>query len=161
VCFIPALKTLFVIFSGHFVLFDVESRLEPLASPDKAPKRLLLPPPEDDSSRHRKSKWFVEASGQGKLIREGQRVGRIFLTPRRPTPVPGPTTPAIRTCHAWTDGSFRQSARLGWVITEDEAGSGPTIAQGVKTLGSRQTAYDTEVEVIKAALNWYQTAGSN
>jgi hypothetical protein len=44
---------------------------------------------------------------------------------------------------------------------EDDADSGPTIAQGIKTLGSRQTAYDVEVEAIEAALSWYQTADSN
>jgi len=62
------------------------------------------------------------------------------------------------TCHAWTDGSFRQSAGLRWVIAEDDVGSGPAVAQGSKTLGSKQTAFDVEAEVIAAAVCWYSTS---
>jgi len=45
-------------------------------------------------------------------------------------------------CHVWTDGSYRQSSDLGWLITADDIGTGPAIAQGAKTLRTRQTAFD-------------------
>ena len=63
-------------------------------------------------------------------------------------------TPA--TCHAWTDGSLKKSAGFGWLITMDDKGAGPTIAQGPKTLGNRQVAFDAEVAAIEAVVEWYQ-----
>jgi hypothetical protein len=80
-------------------------------------------------------------------------VERTFPLPRRPTlwTARDPNIPDIDTCHAWTDGSFRKSAGLGWVITRDDIGAGPTIAQGAKTLGTRQTAFDTEIAAIRGA----------
>jgi hypothetical protein len=88
--------------------------------------------PEDDSSRHRVSKWFTEASDSGRLVKEGENVERTFPLPRRPTlwTARDPNISDIDACHAWTDGSFRKSAGLGWVITRDDIGAGPTIDQG-------------------------------
>ena len=47
------------------------------------------------------------------------------------------------------------SAGLGWVITTDEEGAGETIAQGSKSLGTRQTAFDAEATVIEEAISWF------
>jgi hypothetical protein len=55
-------------------------------------------------------------------------------------------------CHAWTDGSYRLSAGLGWTATEDDNGNGPVIAQGSSTLRGLQVAFDAEVAAILAAL---------
>ena len=85
-----------------------EERL--LASILVVPKRLLLPPPpQGDSSRHRISKWFTAASDKGRLVRMDRRRRRIPPCPRRPTPWVCPYTP-MDVCHAWMDGSFRESA---------------------------------------------------
>jgi hypothetical protein len=54
-----------------------------LAAPENSPKRALLPPPaEDDSTRHRPSKWFRGASGDRKLVRDGQPMEHISPWPR-------------------------------------------------------------------------------
>jgi ribonuclease HI len=74
---------------------------------------------------------------------------------RRATPWATPVNPTP-TYHAWTDGSFRKSAGLGWIITEDDMGKGPAIAQGSKTLGDKQTAFDAELTAVEAALLWYE-----
>jgi hypothetical protein len=50
--------------------------------------------------------------------------------------------------HVWTDGSFRVSAGLRWVVTADDTGAGEIIAQGSKSLGTRQTAFDAEIRAI-------------
>jgi len=49
------------------------------------------------------------------------------------------------TVHAWTDGSFRKSSGIGWIVTADADGRGDAIAQGSESLGTRQTAFDAEV----------------
>jgi hypothetical protein len=41
---------------------------------------------------------------------------------------------------------------LGWIITGDNIGAGPTIAQGAKTLGTKQTAFDAEIAAITEVL---------
>jgi ribonuclease HI len=132
-------------------------------SPGRYSEEGLLPThPEDDSSRHRTSKWFSEASGTGRerLISEGENVEKTSPLPRRPTlwTARSPDIPDIDACHAWTDGSFRKSAGLGWVITGDDIGAGPTIAQGAKTLGTRQTAFDAGVAAIEDVLKWFGTS---
>jgi ribonuclease HI len=124
-----------------------------MAAPSHSPRRRLLPTsPEDDSSRHRISKWFRAAADR--LIKEGQPVERSTPCYRRATPWATPVNPTL-TYHAWTDGSFRKSAGLGWIITEDDMGRGPVIAQGSKTLGDKQTAFDAELTAVEAALLWY------
>jgi ribonuclease HI len=87
-------------------------------------------------------------------------VGRTFPLPQRPTlwTARDPNIPDIDICHTWTDGLFRKSAGLGWVITRDDIGAGPTIAQGAKTLGTRQTAFDAEIAAIKEVLKWFGTS---
>ena len=60
------------------------------------------------------------------------------------------------TCHAWTDGSLRKSAGFGWLITADDKGAGPAIAQGSRSLGNRQVALDAEVAAIEAMVEWCQ-----
>jgi ribonuclease HI len=41
------------------------------------------------------------------------------------------------------------------VITEDDIGAGPTIFQGARNPGTRQTAFDAEVAAIAEALKWF------
>jgi len=64
---------------------------------------------------------------------------------------PPDVTPA-NIAHAWTDGSFRTSAGLGYVVTLSEDGFGATLAQGSKCLGNCQTAFDAEAAAIEMAL---------
>ena len=66
-----------------------------------------------------------------------------------------PPPEGSRPLHAWTDGSFRVGAGFGWVITEDGTGAGDIIAQGSKSLGTRQTAFDAEIAAIDAVTRWY------
>jgi ribonuclease HI len=61
-------------------------------------------------------------------------------------------------CHAWTDGSFCQAAGLGWLITKDNRGEGPAIAEGARNLGGQQTAFDAEIAAIEQAVQWFLTA---
>jgi hypothetical protein len=64
---------------------------------------------------------------------------------------PAPRTtvsPNRSTDHAWTDGSFRKSADLGWVTTDDDQGAGPVLAQGSRTLRGKQVAFDAEITAI-------------
>jgi hypothetical protein len=57
-----------------------------LAAPEDSPKKALFPPPaKDDSSRHRISKWFAGASGNRKLIRDGQPLEKSTPRPRGKT----------------------------------------------------------------------------
>ena len=128
-----------------------------LAAPGGSPKRaLLLPHPEDDSSKHHIPKWFAAATGNGSLIRERQEVGGITPARRLRTHWAGqPPTPEA-TCHVGTDGSYRASAGLEWLITRDDVGTGPGITQGSKTLGNRQTAFDAEVAAIETAVDWHR-----
>jgi len=42
------------------------------------------------------------------------------------------------------------------VVTQDDQGAGPIIAQGFKTLKVRQVAFDAEITVIEEALMWFQ-----
>jgi ribonuclease HI len=131
-----------------------------LSAPEGTPKRLLLPPKAtDDSSRHRIPRWFAEASGgsQDRLIKEGRSVERSTLRARLKTPWAEPT-PGRRLCHAWTDGSFREAAGFGWVITEDNKGEGPTVADGLRNIGSQQTAFDAELAAIEKAISWFTEA---
>jgi ribonuclease HI len=88
-------------------------------------------------------------------MKEGQPVERSTPCYRRATPWATPVNPTL-TYHAWTDGSFRKSAGLGWIITEDDMGRGPIVAQGSKTLGDKQTAFDVELTAVEAALLWYK-----
>ena len=41
------------------------------------------------------------------------------------------------------------------MVTADETGAGDIIAQGSKTLGTRQTAFDVEIAAIDAVILWY------
>ena len=41
------------------------------------------------------------------------------------------------------------------MITSDETGAGDIIAQGSKSLGTRQTAFDAEIAAIDAVTHWY------
>jgi ribonuclease HI len=81
----------------------------------------------------------------------------MFTTPmaRHPTPWSSPPLSPAETCHAWTDGSFCRSAGCGFVITRDEEGTSPPIAQRSFCLGRRQTVFDAEFAGIKAALTWH------
>jgi ribonuclease HI len=64
--------------------------------------------------------------------------------------------PPEDTCHAWTNGSCRISAGMGWVATEDDGRNGSVIAQELSTLRGLQVAFDAEVAAIWAALKWFQ-----
>jgi len=84
-------------------------------------------------------------------------VERSSPCPRLPTLWSRPATRhPDRTCHAWTDGSFRVTAGFGWCVTSDDLGLGPILASSFKSLGKRQTAYDAEVSAIEGAATWYQ-----
>jgi ribonuclease HI len=135
-----------------------------LAARLDAPKRGLLPPrAEDDSSRRRMSPWFRGASGNGRLVKEGQTLERIKPLLRDRTPWAPPEEP-LEMLHARTDGSYRKSAGIGWIITSDAMGGGESLAQDFKSLGPIQTAYDAEVLAIEAAIFWFQNnriAGSS
>jgi hypothetical protein len=50
---------------------------------------------------------------------------------------------------------------LGWVITEDDQGASIAIAQGSKTLPTRQVAFDAEMTAIEEVLQWYQNSDSD
>ena len=92
---------------------------------------------------------------KGRLIREGQEVGASTPGPRLHTIRTGRYVPIHgEMCHAWVDGSFKVSAGYDWVITPDDMGAGPVIAQGYGTLGGRQTAFDAEAVATEAAINW-------
>jgi hypothetical protein len=120
-----------------------------LAAPEGTPKRLLLPPrATDDSSRHRIPRWFSEASDNNRLVKEGRRVEIGSPRVRLKTPWIKPRNGILR-CHARTDGSFREAAGLGWLITEDSKGEGSAIAEGARNLGGQQTAFDAEVTAIE------------
>jgi ribonuclease HI len=113
-----------------------------LAAPEGTPRRLLLPRATDDSSRHRIPRWFSEASAHNQLVKEGRAVenGRAV-------------------CHAWTDGSFQEAAGFGWIVTDDDRGERPPIAEGSRNIGSQQTAFDVELAVIEQAISWFQGPG--
>ena len=85
---------------------------------------------------------------------EGQEVEKSSPRVRDKT-LWSPPLEGSRLLHAWTDGSFRVSAGLGWVITADKDGAGEVIAQGNKSLGTRQTAFDAEIAAIDAVTHWY------
>jgi len=78
--------------------------------------------------------------------------GAAVLTPVKSWLLTRPLPAYTPTCHAWTDGSFRTTSGLGWVITVDGTGPGPPIAEGARCLSPKQTAFDAEVAVIEAAL---------
>ena len=114
-----------------------------LAAPDGTPKRALLPPlREDDSSQQRSSKWSARASANGHLIREGQQAKRSAPTPRLRTHWVGRRNPTPVTCYAWTDGSLRESAGFGWLITTCGLGIGPALSHGSRSIGNRQASFD-------------------
>jgi hypothetical protein len=61
-------------------------------------------------------------------------------------------------CHAWTDRSFREAAGLGWIVTPDDKGEGPSITQGTHNIGGQQTAFDAELMAIEQVVDWFQGA---
>jgi ribonuclease HI len=132
-----------------------------LSAPEGTPKRLLLPPrATDDSSRHRIPRWFAEASDNNRLIKEGRQVEISTPRVRLKTPWSKPREgQPDRTCHAWTDGSYREAAGLGWVMTRDSKGEGPNISQGARNLGGQQTVFDAEVTAIEQAVKWFLSQG--
>jgi ribonuclease HI len=130
-----------------------------LLAPEGTPKRLLLPPrATDDSSRHRIPRWFAEASDNNRLIKEGRQVE--VSTPRVRLKIPWSKPRASpHICHAWTDGSYRKAAGLGWVFTKDSKGEGPIISQGARNFGGQQTAFDAEVTAVEQAVKWFMSQG--
>jgi ribonuclease HI len=70
----------------------------------------------------------------------------------------GPRAGRQPSCHAWTDGSYREAADLGWIITQDDKGEDSPIAQGARNLGGQQTAFDAEVAAIERVICWFQSA---
>jgi hypothetical protein len=94
-------------------------------------------------------------SPRPQIIKEGRKVEESKPRLRHKTP----WSPAGRTgenCHAWTDGSFRETAGLGWIITRDDKGAGPPITEGARNIGGQQTAFDAEVAAIEQVLAWFQ-----
>jgi ribonuclease HI len=136
-----------------------------LAAPEGTTKRLLLPPrATDDSSRHRIPRWYCEASDHNRLVKEGRKVE--ISTPRVRPKTPWSNNGAISggqeqpgvSCHAWTDGSYREAAGLGWVVTKDDKGEGPAIGQGARNLEGQQAAFDAEPVAIGQAIRWFYGA---
>jgi len=74
--------------------------------------------------------------------------------PRNLTPWTSPRTDNV-TARAWTDGSFRKSSGLGWIVTADPDGKAMLLSK----VGSRQTAFDAEVAAILRALAWFTGGG--
>jgi hypothetical protein len=56
------------------------------------------------------------------------------------------------------DGSSHKFAGLGWIITGDDIGARPTIAQWAKALSTRQTAFDAEIAAVEEVLKWFGTS---
>jgi hypothetical protein len=98
----------------------------------------------------------LEASGSAinRLIQEGHAVETS--APRAPckTPCTQPTS-GRKLCHAWIDGSFREVAGFGRNITGDDKGEGPSIAEGLRNIGSQQTAIGAELAAIEQAISWF------
>ena len=95
-----------------------------------------------------------DRGGQGRLHKEGQECEITAPRSCQPTRWVNQSNPE-ETRHGWTDDSYRQSAGLGWLITSDDQGTGLAIAQGAKSLGTRQTAFDAEVVAIRTVLEWF------
>ena len=60
------------------------------------------------------------------------------------------------TCYGWADGSLRRLAAFRWHITTDPEGPTPSIAQGARAIGTRQTPFDAELAGIEATLRHQQ-----
>jgi hypothetical protein len=73
---------------------------------------------------------------------------------RLKTPWSKPRDGTVR-YHAWTDGSYREAAGLGWLITADSKGEGPAVAEGARNLGGQQTAFDAETAAIEQVVKWF------
>jgi ribonuclease HI len=133
-----------------------------LSAPEGTPKRLLLRPrATDDSSRHRIPRWYSEATGSGgnRLIKEGRAVETSAPRARLKTPWTQPRS-GRKLCHAWTDGSFKEAAGFGWIVTRDDKGGGPSVAEGLRNIGSQQTAFDAELAAIERVISWFVEPGS-
>jgi ribonuclease HI len=59
--------------------------------------------------------------------------------------------------HVWTDGSCKKAAGLGWISTPDPEGLGAPLAQGKRSIETKQTAFEAEVAAIEDALRWFNT----
>ena len=44
------------------------------------------------------------------------------------------------------------------MVTKDDQGTGDSLSQGSKSLGSKQVAFDAEVAAIAAAIKWFCTS---
>jgi ribonuclease HI len=127
-----------------------------LLAPEVAPRRLrLLPRATDNTIRHRVPRWLSESSARIQLVKTRRACEtsslRIRLKTLRSQPGAGDEV-----FHDRTDGSFREGAEFGWIVTEDDKGKGPPIAQGSDNLGSQPTAFDAEQAAMKRAMPWFQ-----
>ena len=125
-----------------------------LTAPENSPAR-ALPLATEDSRRNRVSKWFRAASGHNAFVREGQTAEKIHPWRRSRVEWADSSNVTLAGCHAWTDGSLRRSAGLGFVISKDDTGTGDAIAYGSRSLGSRQVAFDAEVAAIRDAIRGF------
>jgi hypothetical protein len=72
--------------------------------------------------------WFAEATDHNRLIKEGRQFEISSPRLRLKTPWSKPKLKRPdRTYHARTDGSFREAAGLGWIVTQDDKGEGMAI----------------------------------
>jgi hypothetical protein len=46
---------------------------------------------------------------------------------------------------------------MGWIIIDDDIGTGPAIGKGARTLGTGQSALEAEVAAIEESLGWFIT----
>jgi ribonuclease HI len=146
-----------------------KARLEPKGTNSwRRPSPHQREPRRDSSSLLRRqtiragtaSRWVSEASGGSKnrLIKEGRTVEISTPRARLRTPWTQPRT-GRKSCHAWTDGSFQEAAGSGWIITGDDKGGSPTVAEGLRNIGSQQTTFDAELAAIEQAVPWFLGSG--
>jgi hypothetical protein len=55
--------------------------------------------------------------------------------------------------------SVREADGSAWIITGYGKGGGPTIAEGIRNIGSQQTAFDAEPAAIQQAISWFLGRG--
>jgi ribonuclease HI len=120
--------------------------------------QVLNHPANEDSGRRTVSGLFDEASSQGRLVKDGRTVEQCRPQRRQSLtwlPLPAPVE---GTCYAWTDGSYRNSAGAGWLISADPEGASPALASGSKVLGAHQTSFDAEITAIELVVRHWESA---
>jgi hypothetical protein len=120
-----------------------------------SPQRRVIPHPPPTTLPARGSPPGVQGtSNEGKFVKDERKIE--ITKPRQrllSSSISIPETPKY-TIHAWTDGSFRESAGAGWLVTRDADGRVPALVRGMKVLGTEQTPFDAEVTAVEAVVRW-------